>query len=59
MLITNKAQDSLTDENDCKHAISYVLSHNDARIKGEGEVVIILHFKVFPFHLLLIRITRL
>ena len=49
MLITNKAQDSLTDEKSCKPAISYVLAHKDARIKGEGEFVIILHFKGFQY----------
>ena len=38
MLITNKAYDSLTDEEGCKSVTSYVLAHKDARIGGTGEV---------------------
>ena len=36
MLITNKAYDSLTDEEGCKSVTSYVLAHKDARIRGQG-----------------------
>ena len=51
MLITNKAYDSLTDEEGCRSVTSYVLAHKDARIMGSGEVAILqLHFKGFQFY---------
>ena len=51
MLITNKAYDSLTDEEGCKSVTSYVLVHKDVRIRESGEVVILqLHFKGFQFY---------
>ena len=50
MLITNKAYDSLTDEEDCKLVTRYVLVHKDAKIRESGEVVILQqHFKGFQF----------
>ena len=39
MLVTNKAYDSLSDEEGCKSVTSYVLAHKDARQRGQGRLL--------------------